>query len=58
MWKKPWEKGDDDEDTKIHNYYIFKNISTAENKKIINSFKVDGENYNAILGNINDGRDY
>ena len=37
---------------------IYLNISTSENKKIINSFKEGGENYNETLGNINNGSDY
>ena len=37
---------------------IYVNISTSENKQIRNSFKKDAENYNKIIGNINDGNDY
>ena len=50
--------GNKDKGEIIYDYYFFKNISTAENKKIRNSFKVGGENYNKILGNINNGNDY
>ena len=40
-------------------YEIYLNIPTSnENKKIINSFKKGGENYNETLGNINNGNDY
>ena len=55
VWIKPSKKKND---TKISEYYIYKNIPTAENKTIINSFKSDCENYNPILGNINNGNDY
>ena len=64
VWIKPWEKGEDDDndndnDAEIDDYYyIYKNISTTENKRIINSFKIDGENYNSKIGNINNGKDY
>ena len=57
---------EDDDDDDVYtgeediekDYYLLKNISTSENKKIRNSFKEGGENYNPILGNINNGNDY
>lgn len=45
-------------DEKIIKYYIYSNLPTAINKKIRNSFKEGAENYNGIIGNINDGYDY
>ena len=43
---------------KKKDYYIYKNIKIAEKKLIINSFKLYGENFNPILGNMNNGNDY
>ena len=34
------------------------NILYANDDKIKNSFKKDGENFNEIIGNVNEGRDY
>jgi c-di-AMP phosphodiesterase-like protein len=34
------------------------NISYPKNNIIINSFKENGENYNKIIGNVNNGKDY
>jgi len=45
------KKSDDD-------YYIYKNISITKNKIILNSFKLNGENYNPKVGNMNNGNDY
>ena len=51
-------KKDDDDDEINTDYYLYENLITAINKTIINSFKKGGENYNEILGDINDGNDY
>ena len=48
----------DDDDEIITDYYLYENLPNAVNKTILNSFKEGGENYNEILGNINDGNDY
>lgn len=50
------DDGDDDSDFK--EYKIYKDISYAVDKKIINTFKIDGENYNETIGNIYNGNDY
>ena len=39
-------------------FQIYYNITTSENNTIRNSFKEGCENYNEILGNINNGSDY
>ena len=39
-------------------YYIFYNLTTSENGKIINSFKKGEINYNENIGDINNGEDY
>jgi len=46
---KKKKKADDDS-------YIYKNI--PKKKMILNSFKLNGENYNPIVGNMNNGNDY
>ena len=64
------EETKEDENDKNNNYpeYIeisplmfgatFSNISYANNNKIKNSFKINGDNYKKELGNINKGNDY
>jgi len=47
-----------DEEKKEEFFYVFTNIKTSENNKIINSFGEKGKNYIEEIGNINNGNDY